>query len=116
MSDVDKSRPMPRKDQAPDTPGDAQSGPASSRAAASRLLASGDAPALMQWSAAIVVAVVALQLSRGTSFHQLAIGVLGALICSFVGLSLVEIVWRLVAAARFASSSRRRQTAGRSRE
>ncbi len=99
MSHVDKSRAMRREEHAPSVPGAARSSPASPRAPASRLLSSGDAAALAQWSAAIIAAAAALQLSRGTSFHQLAIGVLGSLICTFVGLSLVEIAWRIVTAA-----------------
>lgn len=101
MSKEDKSRVRRRDDQLPSAPRGAQPGPASHQASAPHLLPRNDAIALAQWSAAIIAAAAALWLSRGTSWGQLAIGVLASLICACIGLSVVEIASRFVVVARF---------------
>jgi hypothetical protein len=107
MTHIGKSRVTRRDEQSPASLGDAQDGAAPPQTPASRLLAKQDAFTLAQWAAAIAAAAAALRLSGGTSFHQLAIGVLGSLICVFVGSSTVEIVSRLTVTAW----SRRRSVA-----
>jgi hypothetical protein len=100
VSPVGKT-PVTRQDERSlSAPADAQVGPTSPRPTPARLFSSDDASTSAQWSAAIIAAAAALLLSRGTSFHQLAIGVLGSLICAFVGLSLIETASRLVSMAR----------------
>lgn len=49
--------------------------------------------ALSVWAGLIGLALIALLVSRGTSYHQLAIGILVATVLLFLLLLLVEIVW-----------------------
>lgn len=49
--------------------------------------------ALSVWAGLIGLASIALLVSRGTSYYQLAIGILVATVLLFLLLSLVEIVW-----------------------
>ena len=50
-----------------------------------------NAPALSVWAGFIGLASIALLFSRGTSYHQLAIGILSAAVLLCLFLSLVEI-------------------------
>ncbi len=109
MSRLDKFRVLLDDEQSQSAPSEEQPNPAHLLAPASPLYNRDDALALAQWSAAIIATAMALWLSRGTAFHQLAIGVLGSLICIFVGLSLVEIASRLVFAVRSHPAPRRRR-------
>jgi hypothetical protein len=91
VSPVDKSPVTRRDEDSPSALADAQLDSTPLQVTPARLLSSADATALAEWSAAIIAAAAAQLLSRGTSFHQLAIGVLGSVIFAFLGLSLVAI-------------------------
>jgi hypothetical protein len=91
---------MQRDERSSSEPREAQRSLAPRQARAFPPLAGTHALVLAQWSAAIIAAAAGLWLSRGTSFHQLAIGAFGSLICIFVGLSPVAILFRLVSATR----------------
>jgi len=67
--------------------------------AAVALATRADAIEIAQWLAAIAAAGLAVWTTRGGAHHQLAIAVLSALICAFVGLAAVELVARLTVAA-----------------
>jgi hypothetical protein len=108
MSHVDKSRVMQHGDQSRSAPGETQIRLAPHKAPGSHLPQRSDTFALAQWSTAIVAAAAALCLAWGTSWRQLAIGVLGSLVCTSIGLFLVEIASRFVVAAR---SGRKRSNA-----
>jgi hypothetical protein len=48
---------------------------------------------LCGWAAAICAALIVFWISRGTPYHQLAIGILASAVSLFVLMSLVEAAW-----------------------
>jgi hypothetical protein len=58
-----------------------------------------NASALRASAAAIGAALILFWISRGTAYHQLAIGILASLVSLLVAMSLFEMLW--LAAAEF---------------
>lgn len=54
--------------------------------------------ALRAWVAVISAALIMFWISRGTEYHQLAIGLLASSVSLFAAMSLFEFVWLAIAA------------------
>ena len=70
---------------------------AASRTDRSRFVTMVSGPArgvLWRWAAAIATAAIAAATTRGSGYHQLAIGLFLAIMAVAVGLAAIELIWR----------------------